>query len=392
MVFVFSSREKNFMNLLHKARANPSIPDNHGALPIHYAVQMCSAGNANREKQMICQLGLQRLLSMGVDIKVRDREGRDPLLWAASAGSVHAIRALVEEGASVSSQDRDGLSSLHCAASRGHVDTIICLVKECGANPGALDSNGCSPLFYSVTLGHKECTEALLSLGKPGLADVKDRKERTAAHCGAARGRLESLKVLEKAGADLWVPNCRGDLPLHESIQCGNRELVSWLLSLRPSSINVPNNDGRTILHIAALNNDIEMCKMLIDHGAFVNPIMRNAKGQLVSPVDGALHRGNKGTAKYLQLHGGVPASKITDKAALQKALTKAITESQFAPGTVLQGRNDTDGQSKVRFSGSVSQIPTTGRAPEEKKPGILVETGCQVSLWRITSLLKKSM
>ena len=144
------------MNLLHKARANPSIPDNHGALPIHYAVQMCSAGNANREKQMICQLGLQRLLSMGVDIKVRDREERDPLLWAASAGSVHAIRALVEEGASVSSQDRDGLSSLHCAASRGHVDTIICLVKECGANPGALDSNGCSPLFYSVTLGHKE--------------------------------------------------------------------------------------------------------------------------------------------------------------------------------------------------------------------------------------------
>ena len=101
-----------------------------------------------------------------------------------------------------------------------------------------------------------------------------------------------------------------------------SRELVSWLLGLRPSAINLANNDGRTILHIAALNNDIEMCKMLIDHGAFVNPIMRNAKGQLVSPVDGALHRGNRGTAKYLQLHGGVPAAKITDKAALQKVTT----------------------------------------------------------------------
>ena len=375
--------ELEALDLLHKAGANPSIPDNHGALPIHYAVQMCSAGSANREKQMICQLGLQRLLSMGVDIRVRDREGRDPLLWAASAGSVHAIRALVQEGASVASQDRDGLSGLHCAASRGHADTIMCLVKECGANPGALDSNGCSPLFYSVTLGHRECTEALLSLGKRGLADVKDRKERTAAHCGAARGRLESLKVLERTGADLWVPNCRGDLPLHESIQCGNRELVSWLLSLRPSSINVANNDGRTILHIAALNNDIEMCKMLIDHGAFVNPIMRNAKGQLVSPVDGALHRGNRGTAKYLQLHGGVPASKITDKAALQKALTKAITESQFAPAAMLQP-NDAEGQSKVRFSESVSQIPLAPSSKvEEKKPGgtavSLVETGCQV-------------
>ena len=147
--------ELEALDLLQKAGANPSIPDSHGAMPIHYAVQMCAAGSANREKQMICQMGLQRLLSMGVDIKVRDREGRDPLLWAASAGSIHAIKALVEEGASVSSQDRDGLSSLHCAASRGHADTLLCLVKECRADPGALDSNGCTALFYSVTLGHR---------------------------------------------------------------------------------------------------------------------------------------------------------------------------------------------------------------------------------------------
>ena len=122
---------------------------------------------------------------------------------------------------------------------------------------------------------------------------------------------------------------------------------------------------------------------MLIDHGAFVNPIMRNAKGQLVSPVDGALHRGNRGTAKYLQLHGGVPASKITDKAALQKALTKAITESQFAPSAMLQA-NNTDGQAKVRFSESVAQIPLAQSAAvkETKSEAVsLVETGCQASL-----------
>ena len=147
--------ELEALDLLHKAGADPGIPDSHGALPIHYAVQMCAAGSANREKQMICQMGLQRLLSMGVDIKVRDREGRDPLLWAASAGSIHAIKALVDEGASVSSQDRDGLSSLHCAASRGHADTLLCLVKDCRADAGALDSNGCTALFYSVTLGHR---------------------------------------------------------------------------------------------------------------------------------------------------------------------------------------------------------------------------------------------
>ena len=36
--------------------------------------QMCAPGSArSREKQMVCQLALSRLLSMGVDIRVRDR-------------------------------------------------------------------------------------------------------------------------------------------------------------------------------------------------------------------------------------------------------------------------------------------------------------------------------
>jgi hypothetical protein len=38
--------------------------------------------------------------------------------------------------------------------------------------------------------------------------------------------------MLAEAGADLWVTNCRGDLPLHEAIQSGNRELVRWTLLL----------------------------------------------------------------------------------------------------------------------------------------------------------------
>ena len=46
-----------------------------------------------------------------------------------------------------------------------------------------------------MSLYCRECTEVLLALGKQGSADQRDRKLRTAAHCGAARGRLDSLKV-----------------------------------------------------------------------------------------------------------------------------------------------------------------------------------------------------
>ena len=65
--------------------------------------------------------------------------------------------------------------------------------------------------------------------------------------------------------------------------------------------------------------------QVLIDHKSNVNPIMRNSKGELLTPLDAALFKGNRGCAKYIQLHGGVPATKLTDKHALQKALTKYV-------------------------------------------------------------------
>ena len=46
-------------------------------------------------------------------------------------------------------------------------------------------------------------------------------------------------QVLEGAGADLWVPNCRGDLPLHEAIQCGNRFIFLLQSTQYPDLLNL---------------------------------------------------------------------------------------------------------------------------------------------------------
>lgn len=71
--------------------------------------------------------------------------------------------------------------------------------------------------------------------------------------------------------------------------------------------------------------------QILIDHGAEVNGIMRVSTttgqgggngGQLMTPLDAALRRGNRGCAKFLQLHGGLAAAKLTDSRALQRALS----------------------------------------------------------------------
>ena len=82
------------------------------------------------------------------------------------------------------------------------------------------------------------------------------------AHCGAAKGQLETLRILGTHGANLWVRNVKGDYPLHEAVASGRKDLVRWLLTQRPDAVNSPNNDGRCPLHIAAINNNVEMCKV----------------------------------------------------------------------------------------------------------------------------------
>ena len=68
--------------------------------------------------------------------------------------------------------------------------------------------------------------------------------------------------MLRGRKANLWLRNAKGDLPLHEAAASGRRELVQWLLDQRPKAVNTTSNDGRTILHIAAGNDNTDMCKV----------------------------------------------------------------------------------------------------------------------------------
>ena len=85
-IFFTVCGEPEVIDILINADANPSTPDIHGAYPIHYAAQMC---DPNSEMGHDIKLGLsvlRKLLSHKVDISISDHDGRQPLMWAASAG------------------------------------------------------------------------------------------------------------------------------------------------------------------------------------------------------------------------------------------------------------------------------------------------------------------
>lgn len=93
------------------AGANIAIPDLNGGTPLHYAAQMCGAsvdnkvGQANATKLALEILGIL-LTHPHSSVDVQDKDGRQPLLWAASAGSAKAVIALVKASARVESADK----------------------------------------------------------------------------------------------------------------------------------------------------------------------------------------------------------------------------------------------------------------------------------------------
>lgn len=120
--------------MIIQAGADPSTPDIHGGYPLHYAVQMCGSNvDLNNKSLGEAIKVVQTLLRCGVNVNVMDKDGRQPILWAASAGifrtqcdlwyitfggylvgfisgSAKAITYLINSGARVDAADKDGLT------------------------------------------------------------------------------------------------------------------------------------------------------------------------------------------------------------------------------------------------------------------------------------------
>ncbi|XP_033229229.1 inversin isoform X2 [Belonocnema kinseyi] len=335
--------EAECVRLVLAAGARPSTPDLRGGSPLHYAAQCCGAA-ATAELSVPKKVGLkvlQTLLEFGANVNAKDEDGRQPILWAASAGSVEAVLALTRAGgaAAAGASDKDGLTALHCAASRGHARCVEALVNLCGSQPDHVDDNGCSALHYAATLGHADATALLLRLGAD--PNRQDRKGRTPALCAAAKGQLETLKILATHGGSLHARTVRGTGVAHEAVASGCVELIKWLVKKRPSLLDIATQDGKTPLHVAALHGHLDLCKVLLDNGARINAVLRTSKGSLMTALDAALYRGHRDCAKLIQMHGGSTAQQLrTHKTAPSKVFSAKLrvkcadssTESDSSP------------------------------------------------------------
>ncbi|CAH8492851.1 unnamed protein product [Dicrocoelium dendriticum] len=298
------------LKVLLQADVSPAINllDDQGAAAVHYAVQLPSPG-----EEMILDL----LISKGhAELNITDLHGRSALIWAATIGATNAVDTLLRLGAKLNLKDECGLTALHCAASRGHASSVQCILdwirvanmddlSRMGTFRDVVDRDGCTPVFYSVTLGHTEVTKALLNAG--ARVDVSDSKGRTLAHCLARAQTVQTedckhkltnhLSQLANAGLDLWKANKAGATPLHEACLLLNVTFVNELCKDNrfQELVNQKDSQGHTPLHLAVAASwsgdptGMKLCALLLKHGANVNTMTQLPHGGAVTALDLAI-------------------------------------------------------------------------------------------------------
>jgi uncharacterized protein len=286
---------------LLRAGADVSLANNYGATPMSLAAE---EGNTEI---------LKLLLEAGADANSPNPDGQTALLAVARTGKVEAAQLLLDRGATVDAREKwGGQTALMWAAARRHPEMMQLLISK-GADinarsidrnyqrhvtaegrPKNLDSGGLTPLLYAARENCTACVEVLLK--NRADIDLPDPDGVSPLLVAIVNANWDLARQLILAGADVNQWDIFGEAPLFTAIDLRNRinggrasidplnktdglTIVKALLDrgaepnmqlfFRPANLRgATNTRGSTPLIRAANNGDLEVVKLLLEHGA----------------------------------------------------------------------------------------------------------------------------
>jgi ankyrin repeat protein len=174
----------------------------------------------------------------------------DSLFFAAGFGDLAEVKRLVVGcGVNPNIKDKDGNTPLHYAAREGRLK-VVELLLEHGADPNIQDKDGWTPLHYAAWKRRLKVVELLLEHGAD--PNIQDKDGETPLHLAAWDGHLDVVKFLLEHGANPNIQeNKYGKTPLHYAV-----------------SRCLENKFGRTLLHFTVSRRNVDVARVLLDHGA----------------------------------------------------------------------------------------------------------------------------
>jgi hypothetical protein len=156
-------------------------------------------------------------------------EVEPPLIRAAAAGDLQAMRALIQKGADVNARDQSGGTALHVAAGRGDQEaTRLLLAAGADVHARRHGPNDYAPLHSAAYTGNGATTRMLLSAG----ARVNDAAGGgwTPLMFAMLYGRRDVVEALLAGGAAINARSPTGWTALKEAQMRGHRDVAGRLL------------------------------------------------------------------------------------------------------------------------------------------------------------------
>ncbi|CAN9498076.1 unnamed protein product [Ophioblennius macclurei] len=218
-----------------------------------------------------------------VDMKEHNRQ---TALQIAVASDQHLIAGdLLRHGAWLGARDLWGRSPLHVCAEKGHMSTLQSIwnfLVETGQHVDVdmLNYEGLTPL-HSAVLSHNAVLKDMKTLKNPCLFMTKELEKKKQQYA-------ECVRTLLLMGASSMAQDMKsGRTCLHMASEEANMELLKVFLNIPMSLsiVNVKTFSGNTALHIVcSLNNpSLEAVKLLMRKGA--DPGARNCENEIPSQL-----------------------------------------------------------------------------------------------------------
>src|SRR5262245_54901633 len=196
---------------------------------------------------------------------------QDRLYSAIRANDLRQIKALLDAGVSANEEGPDGITPLMVAAEAGSLDAIKLLIDR-RADVNARNTYGSTALMWSVT----DPKKVRLLIDHGADVNVAARSGRTALIIASfANPSAEVVRMLLDKGANVAVMDQRKVNPLNAAT-FGNDTATVRLLLERAADVNTADTFiGLTPLINASGNRNLEAVKLLLAKGGNVNAVSK---------------------------------------------------------------------------------------------------------------------
>ena len=197
------------------------------------------------------------------NVKISDYDCHTALHYAARNGSYELIKFFTDSGTDINLKTKNGLNCLHIAANKGHLNLCNTFINEHIFDVQMHDNNGWTALHHSARHGSYELVKFFADMGSD--LNLKTNDGRTCLHIAASFGHMILCKTLvNKHNFDVQLPDNNGYTALHYSSGNGSYSLVKFFADM-VTDIDRKSKIGVNCLHIAAFNGHLNLCKTFIN-------------------------------------------------------------------------------------------------------------------------------